>query len=346
MGMHDTMARKAAAAGRTAAEFSAAAQKHANATWGLLIIAGGVWYFVSWPWALIPAVLGAYSILKSVSATAIAGRLEVIEGASPVTDNAAQPDGQVNEQDTLSLGDKAQPDMPEGYLSFVRDYGYAMEHNAPPSGGVADTSKLPWPKDTIKSALMTALHEIDDPQTRDQLVIGYLQLSDWQDGVGDTDIGIDDAMALLFLHYSPEVELMAITSVVGNASIDDTTRNALYMKERFGMAAPVHRGAARASGPALGEGYPDFVHGRNGLSLNQAWKDGAEAFKGVAVSGFPNFFLLYGPNTNLGHNSIILMVEHQINYVIQSGIAVSFLYAVVVPYQLLVTLPASFLYQL
>lgn len=81
----------------------------------------------------------------------------------------------------------------------------------------------------------------------------------------DTDIGIDDAMALLFLHYSPEVELTAITSVVGNASIDDTTRNALYLKERFGIAAPVHRGASEPSGPALGEGYPDFVHGRNGL---------------------------------------------------------------------------------
>lgn len=81
----------------------------------------------------------------------------------------------------------------------------------------------------------------------------------------DTDIGIDDAMALLFLHYSPDVELVAITSVVGNASIDDTTRNALYVKQRFGIAAPVHRGAAQASGPALGEGYPDFVHGRNGL---------------------------------------------------------------------------------
>lgn len=62
---------------------------------------------------------------------------------------------------------------------------------------------------------------------------------------------------------------------------------------------------------------PMQVYGRNGLSLNQAWKDGAEAFKGLAVSGFPNFFLLYGPNTNLGHNSIIMMVEHQIHYIIQ-----------------------------
>ena len=47
----------------------------------------------------------------------------------------------------------------------------------------------------------------------------------------DTDIGIDDAVALLFLHYSPAVELRAIVTGFGNASIDTTTRNALYIKE-------------------------------------------------------------------------------------------------------------------
>ncbi len=81
----------------------------------------------------------------------------------------------------------------------------------------------------------------------------------------DTDIGIDDAMALLFLHYAPDVEIRAIVTGFGNASIADTTRNALYMKERFGIDAPVFRGAGAPFGAALGEGYPDFVHGRNGL---------------------------------------------------------------------------------
>ncbi|MFT7287268.1 MAG: purine nucleosidase [Halieaceae bacterium] len=81
----------------------------------------------------------------------------------------------------------------------------------------------------------------------------------------DTDIGIDDAMALLFLHYAPQVALEAITTVCGNASIEDTTRNALYVAERFGIPAPVFRGAATPLGSALGEGYADFVHGKNGL---------------------------------------------------------------------------------
>jgi purine nucleosidase len=81
----------------------------------------------------------------------------------------------------------------------------------------------------------------------------------------DTDIGIDDAMALLFLHYAPNVELKAIVSGFGNADIDTTTRNALYMKEYFGIDAPVYRGAAAPIGKRLGDGYPDFVHGGNGL---------------------------------------------------------------------------------
>ncbi len=57
------------------------------------------------------------------------------------------------------------------------------------------------------------------------------------------------------------------------------------------------------------------VTGRDGLHLADAWSDGAEAYRGVAVSGFPNFFMLYGPNTNLGHNSIIFMVEQQSRYI-------------------------------
>ena len=81
----------------------------------------------------------------------------------------------------------------------------------------------------------------------------------------DTDIGIDDAMALLFLHYAPQVHIEAICTAAGNASIEDTTRNALYVRERFNMEAPVFRGAPGPIAAALGRGHPDFVHGKNGL---------------------------------------------------------------------------------
>lgn len=63
---------------------------------------------------------------------------------------------------------------------------------------------------------------------------------------------------------------------------------------------------------------PVEITGRGGRTINQAWKDGAEAYLGITVAGFPNLFLLYGPNTNLGHNSIIFMIEAQVGYMIEA----------------------------
>ena len=59
--------------------------------------------------------------------------------------------------------------------------------------------------------------------------------------------------------------------------------------------------------------------GRDGHTLAQEWaKTGAEAHRGTTVAGFPNLFLLLGPNTALGHSSVVLMIEAQIGYVMQA----------------------------
>jgi len=63
---------------------------------------------------------------------------------------------------------------------------------------------------------------------------------------------------------------------------------------------------------------PMTIEGRGGRKLEDAWRNGAEAHLGIAVSGFPNLFLMYGPNTNLGHNSIIFMIECQANYILRT----------------------------
>lgn len=57
------------------------------------------------------------------------------------------------------------------------------------------------------------------------------------------------------------------------------------------------------------------VENAEGKSLREAWGRSPRAYRGVAVSEFPNLFMLYGPNTNLGHNSIIFMLERQTEYV-------------------------------
>ncbi len=58
-----------------------------------------------------------------------------------------------------------------------------------------------------------------------------------------------------------------------------------------------------------------LVIGRKGQDLAAVWEAGPSAYKGTTVAGFPNFFTLLGPNTALGHNSVLLMIESQVRYV-------------------------------
>ena len=59
------------------------------------------------------------------------------------------------------------------------------------------------------------------------------------------------------------------------------------------------------------------VRGRDGRTLAEHWREkGMTAYKGTTVAGFPNLFFLLGPNTGLGHNSMVFMIESQINYVL------------------------------
>ncbi len=58
------------------------------------------------------------------------------------------------------------------------------------------------------------------------------------------------------------------------------------------------------------------VRGRGGQTLGQAWAPTMVAYRGTSVPGFPNLFVLFGPNTGLGHTSVVLMVESQIEHVL------------------------------
>jgi cation diffusion facilitator CzcD-associated flavoprotein CzcO len=58
------------------------------------------------------------------------------------------------------------------------------------------------------------------------------------------------------------------------------------------------------------------ITGRDGVKLADAWRDGAEAHLGTTVAGFPNLFLLVGPNTGLSHSSMVYMIESQVAYVL------------------------------
>lgn len=58
------------------------------------------------------------------------------------------------------------------------------------------------------------------------------------------------------------------------------------------------------------------IVGRDGQKIQDAWADGIEAHHGITVAGFPNFFMLLGPNTGLGHTSVVFMIETQVQHVL------------------------------
>lgn len=82
----------------------------------------------------------------------------------------------------------------------------------------------------------------------------------------DTDPGVDDAMALLFLHHHPEIDLLGVTTVFGNARIEVTTRNALFLKREWKIDAPVAKGAGETFIPhRVSHEPPIHIHGADGL---------------------------------------------------------------------------------
>jgi cation diffusion facilitator CzcD-associated flavoprotein CzcO len=64
---------------------------------------------------------------------------------------------------------------------------------------------------------------------------------------------------------------------------------------------------------------PMRITGRDGRDLHEEWSSGAQAYLGMTVQHFPNFFIVYGPNTNLGGSSILSMIECQTGYLGQAA---------------------------
>ena len=60
------------------------------------------------------------------------------------------------------------------------------------------------------------------------------------------------------------------------------------------------------------------IHNHAGQSLSQHWADGMQAYRGTTISGFPNSFMVLGPNLGIGHNSAFVVIEAQLNYIISA----------------------------
>jgi cation diffusion facilitator CzcD-associated flavoprotein CzcO len=139
--------------------------------------------------------------------------------------------------------------------------------------------------------------QIGDPHLRSQLVPDY--------PIGGKRILISD-------DYYPTLERPNVRLV--RAGIERVTREALVTVDGRSHRSDVIVFATGFDTTSFLA--PMAIEGDGGRLLSDAWRDGAEAYLGMSVAGFPNLFLTYGPNTNLGHNSIVFMIECQTRYIV------------------------------
>lgn len=151
--------------------------------------------------------------------------------------------------------------------------------------------------DRIKQEVRSHIEaSIDDPAMRDRLIPDYepgckrlLISNDWYATLGREDVDLC-------------VEPVARVTPEGIVTADGVEHRVDTIILGTGFAASDFPG-------------PVPIIGRRGQDLADRWRDGAATHLGITVDGFPNLYFLAGPNTGLGHNSIIFMIEAQLHHV-------------------------------
>ncbi len=130
----------------------------------------------------------------------------------------------------------------------------------------------------------------------------------------DTDPGVDDAACLIYAFFDENIEIKLLTSVVGNTSLDKTTRNLLHLMDLFNVNIPVARGAVKAM--TRESINAEFIHQKEGLGgyipsekTNRTLLDidAVEAMYQVLINGDGDIIpIILGPQTNMG----LLLSKH------------------------------------
>ena len=125
----------------------------------------------------------------------------------------------------------------------------------------------------------------------------------------DTDPGVDDAACLIYAFFDENIDIKLFTTVVGNTSLDKTTRNLLHLMDLFDIDIPVARGAHKAM--ARESINAEFIHQKEGLGGYEPTEitarrlssdDAVEAMYKVLKEGDGDIIpIILGPQTNLGH---------------------------------------------
>lgn len=90
-------------------------------------------------------------------------------------------------------------------VEIINDFGRVLERGKPAPGCVADVTKLSFPKEQIRQALIIGLRSNSDPKMKEMLKVAYIELANWQPGVGTEDQGLDTSK----LNLAGDVEGLA-----------------------------------------------------------------------------------------------------------------------------------------
>ena len=159
---------------------------------------------------LVKAIFDDGSWLNLMGAILIGGISKVVLRECETRKNLLMAQESIDIDGNEKPDDSGEPAWTEEVEKIVHQYGEILQHASPAPGCVADQDKLPYPKEVIKAALITALRHNADSHQKDALEVAYLSLANWQPDVGDTDQGFDltkvDTMLepseLLALHES------------------------------------------------------------------------------------------------------------------------------------------------
>ncbi|MFF4617960.1 flavin-containing monooxygenase [Nonomuraea jabiensis] len=185
------------------------------------------------------------------------------------------------------LGFRIVPGLQRAYREWIYRYAEATLYPALAQG---------WSADLLRKRALRHLHDqVPDPALRAKLTPGYPP--------GCKRVVIDSAFYPALTR--PNVEVVtdgivritptAVETTEGPHEVDTIVYATGFRTTEF--LAPME------------------ITGRDGHPLEEQWKGGPEAYLGISVPNFPNLFLLYGPNTNLGHNSIVFMIECQVEHI-------------------------------
>jgi cation diffusion facilitator CzcD-associated flavoprotein CzcO len=179
------------------------------------------------------------------------------------------------------------------YREYVRARLFWLHENRA-TGFISDPTAMTQVKALAEGMLQ---RQVPDPDLRARLTPDYdigckrlLISSDWYPTLTRPDVDV----------RTGEVRRVLADAVVGSDDVPAPADVLIY-----GTGFDAHNNTTRMS-----------IIGRDGVSLTEAWRDGNQAYLGTTVSGFPNMFVIAGPNTGLGHNSQIFMIEAQARYIL------------------------------